>query len=168
MFYGGVMNLEKGKSIFFKYYGNSMYIDGEVGDEYDKCGIPKEYEIKWKEEIKKYLLTRIELFQGQELCFYVVIYTDLIKNNEAIDFVFDLLKKRKVDTVTSIILLEHVKELAKGNASIRKFWVKTVVNKFKSELMSSEITIDPSYMKSEWCDKKVLSKESIRKRIEKL
>lgn len=168
MFYGGVMNLEKGKSIFFKYYGNSMYIDREVGDEYDKCGIPKEYEIKWKEEIKKYLLTRIELFQGQELCFYVVIYTDLIKNNEAIDFVFDLLKKRKVDTVASIILLEHVKELAKGNASIRKFWVKTVVNKFKSELMSSKITIDPSYMNSEWCDKKVLSKESIRKRIEKL
>ena len=98
----------------------------------------------------------------------VVVYTDLIKNNEAIDFVFDLLKKRKVDTVTSIILLEHVKELAKGNASIRKFWVKTVINEFKSELMSSKITIDPSYMNSEWCDKKVLSKESIRKRIEKL
>lgn len=83
----------KREKYFFKYYGNSMYIDREVGDEYDKCGIPKEYEIKWKEEIKKYLLTRIELFQGQELCFYVVIYTDLIKNNEAIDFVFDLLKK---------------------------------------------------------------------------
>ena len=33
-----------------------MYIDREVGDEYDKCGIPKEYEIKSKEEIKKLLM----------------------------------------------------------------------------------------------------------------
>lgn len=122
-----------------------------------------------KDTSKCLYLTSINPSFSNELnLLFLSLNTDLIKNNEAIDFVFDLLKKRKVDTVTSIILLEHVKELAKGNASIRKFWVKTVVNKFKSELMSSEITIDPSYMKSEWCDKKVLSKESIRKRIEKL
>ena len=46
------MDLEKGKQIFFRFNGSRFHIDRECPDEYKKCGVPKNVEQQWLEEIK--------------------------------------------------------------------------------------------------------------------
>lgn len=52
------MDVEKGKTIFYKYNGSIVSIEREVGDEYAKCKIPSDVEAIWQKDIMEELLKK--------------------------------------------------------------------------------------------------------------
>ena len=59
------MNIELGKEMFYKCYGNSFYIYMEFGKEYKKCKVPKEYEIEWRKDIQSKLYEKVNNTKGK-------------------------------------------------------------------------------------------------------
>lgn len=47
------IDIEKGRSIFFKYKGDLWGIHRDYGPEYTQCNIPKEVECNWRKEISQ-------------------------------------------------------------------------------------------------------------------
>ena len=80
-----VMNIELGKKIFFKCYGNAFGIQREYGKEYKKCKIPRKYEIEWLDEIKNQLYEAINNSSGNKRYSNFIKLCDIISLNAAIE-----------------------------------------------------------------------------------
>lgn len=55
-------DLEKGKFLYYQYYGSKFGMWHDLGDEYEKFYIPQEIEAEWKADIlsKKVIFRRYE------------------------------------------------------------------------------------------------------------
>ena len=142
------INLEKGKQIFFNYYGDGFSIMRELGDEYRKCHIPPESEQKWREEIKDDLLFKIKHTTGEERMGWIIRYTQILENTESINFLIKMLHVPDMDTFSSIMLAESMKRLSKRNPDENlQNTVNMEIKHFKEKTENEKITVDESYKK---------------------
>ncbi len=142
------MNIKKGREIFFECYGSRFCIDREYGDEYEKCNIPKVYEQQWMQEVKELLRFKIYDASGYDLFYYVDTYSDLLKANEAINYLLSFLKEKKIDSFTSLLLLEECKrKILLLNNSDEKIEYLNEIEVLKAKYLSKPICIDSSYLK---------------------
>lgn len=140
------MNLDKGKRIFYKYYGNHFYIDRETGNEYKKCKIPAEIEKEWLLEIKKQLEDIIYNSDNRTSTYYLMtFYLELLSVDEALCFARELLNKKNYDTFSVLIILEYFKGISR-NVNNKTFTeINSFIDSNKRLLLAKEIVVDNLY-----------------------
>lgn len=121
------MNIELGKSIFFKCHGNAFTIDREYGKEYKKCKVPKEYEIEWLEEIQKELYQTLCNTKGDMRFSTFVILSDIIHLTDAIELTCKLLNSN-LDYFERLLYTEYLKQL---NKRAKKSELEQIINENK-------------------------------------
>ena len=163
------MNLEKGKQIFYRFNGSRFHIDRECYDEYKKCGIPKEIEQQWLEEIKINFLTNISVEKGYYKVVLINNYIQLLDNTSAVSFLIKILTQADLDTFSMLILAETLKNYLSSYVSEQE---KEEINKLllmlKKLMLDNEIKIDESYRKNRYMKDYDFTKENIIKRIKKI
>lgn len=163
------MNLEKGKQIFFRFNGSRFHIDRECYNEYKKCGIPKEIEQQWLEEIKINFLTNISVEKGYYKVGLINNYIQLLDNTSAVSFLIKILNQADLDTFSMLILAETLKNYLSAYVSEQ---LKEEINKLllmlKKLMLDNEIKIDESYKKNRYMKDYDFTKENIIKRIKKI
>lgn len=107
-----VMNIELGKKIFFKCYGNAFSIQREYGKEYKKCKIPRKYEIEWLDEIKNQLYEAINNSSGNKRYSNFIKLCDIISLNAAIELTCKFLETN-LDYFERLLYTEYLKLLNK-------------------------------------------------------
>lgn len=106
------MNIELGKKIFFKCYGNAFSIQREYGKEYKKCKIPRKYEIEWLDEIKNQLYEAINNSSGNKRYSNFLKLCDIISLNAAIELTCKFLGTN-LDYFERLLYTEYLKLLNK-------------------------------------------------------
>lgn len=106
------MNIEFGKKIFFKCYGNAFSIQREYGKEYKKCKIPRKYEIEWLDEIKNQLYEAINNSSGNKRYSNFLKLCDIISLNAAIELTCKFLGTN-LDYFERLLYTEYLKLLNK-------------------------------------------------------
>ncbi|CDE16603.1 putative uncharacterized protein [Clostridium sp. CAG:288] len=106
------MNIELGKKIFFKCYGNAFGIQREYGKEYKKCKIPRKYEIEWLDEIKNQLYEAINNSSGNKRYSNFIKLCDIISLNAAIELTCKFLETN-LDYFERLLYTEYLKLLNK-------------------------------------------------------
>lgn len=163
------MDLDKGKQIFFRYNGSRFHIDRECHNEYKKCGISKEIEEQWLEEIKINFLTNISVEKGYDKVVLINNYIQLLDNTFAVYFLIEILNQTDLDTFSMIILAETLKHYLSTYISTQ---LKEEINKMllmlKRMMLNNEMKIDESYKKNPYMKDYDFTKENIIKRINKL
>lgn len=107
-----VMNIELGKKIFFKCYGNAFGIQREYGKEYKKCKIPRKYEIEWLDEIKNQLYEAINNSSGNKRYSNFIKLCDIISLNAAVELTCKFLETN-LDYFERLLYTEYLKLLNK-------------------------------------------------------
>lgn len=107
-----VINIELGKKIFFKCYGNAFGIQREYGKEYKKCKIPRKYEIEWLDEIKNQLYEAINNSSGNKRYSNFIKLCDIISLNAAIELTCKFLETN-LDYFERLLYTEYLKLLNK-------------------------------------------------------
>jgi hypothetical protein len=163
------MEIEKCKQIFFKYNGSHFHIDRELGDEYRKCKIPKEIEDQWLEEIKKVLYGKVLKTKGNERISAMTDYIQIISDEDAIKFLINILHHVELDTFSSIIIVESLKDyLHKNIDSILKQSIKNEINMTKEKILNNKVIIDDSFKKLPYMKDYDFSDNAIVDRINKI
>ena len=144
------MDLEKGKEIFYKYNGSKVSIEREVGNEYKKCNVPIEVENEWRQDIMISLLTAIKRSNGADLIKYVMSYIQLLSTEQCLRFLINIIKNRKLDTFTCLLLCETLKDFVKCyNIYLYDIDIEQELKHYKEFMLQNDIIIDESY-KSVW------------------
>lgn len=134
------MNIELGKKIFFKCYGNAFGIQREYGKEYKKCKIPRKYEIEWLDEIKNQLYEAINNSSGNKRYSNFIKLCDIISLNAAIELTCKFLETN-LDYFERLLYTEYLKLLNKkvnGHELLKKinenkFILKNNINLVKKD-----------------------------------
>ena len=154
-------NIEKGKELFYSYYGSRFGLYHDLGDEYEKCNVPKMIERKWRKDIIKILKNDIKNSVGMELHTAVIRYINL--TSPGAFWLMDLLEERELDTYTALLFCRMIKDEYK----VFKFETRSTnrfLEKYKNKLLSKPITVHESYLNS--LNTKVdLSEEALKKAI---
>ena len=124
-----VMNIELGKKIFFKCYGNAFGIQREYGKEYKKCKIPRKYEIEWLDEIKNQLYEAINNSSGNKRYSNFIKLCDIISLNAAIELTCKFLETN-LDYFERLLYTEYLKLLNK------KIKVSTKIDKYNPTILN--------------------------------
>lgn len=164
-----IMDLEKGRQIFFRFRGSRFYIDRECPDEYKKCAVPKSIEQQWVEEIKIDLLSKIKAQKGCCRVALVNRYIPLLDNELAVEFLIEELNKKDLDTFSMIILLERLKQYLSCNLS--EATAKKVENTLafcKKIMLTQKIEIDDQYKSLSYMADYDFFNENILKRINRI
>lgn len=162
------MNIEKGKELFYKYYGNRFGIQNDLGMEYEKCKIPKSLEDEWLKDIKNILKTKIESNEcvGFELLCYIRRYAYLFPLKDIHECVITIEKcfNRNIDTFTKIRICEDLKDLLSPQIddSVRT-QIQNIIIEQKAKMVRQEIIVDEYYRKTMEAEK--LTSENIIKRM---
>ena len=127
------MNIELGKEMFYKCYGNSFYIYMEFGKAYKKCKVPKEYEIEWRKDIQSKLYEKINNTKGKTRFSSYLILCDIISLEEAIELTCKLLNTN-LDYFERLRYTENLKDLNR-HANSRK--LLDIINKNKVILVEN-------------------------------
>lgn len=137
-------DLEKGKFLFYQYYGNKFGMWHDLGDEYEKCYIPQEIEAEWKADILSKLEKEILTAQGLDLEIAVSRYINLIP--ESSNYLIRLLQSKETDTFTSIIFCEMLKNKAlKTKDKAKAAHIRLFLDDMKIKLLNKPITVHKSY-----------------------
>lgn len=163
------MNIEKGKQIFFEFSGNHFHIDRECPDEYKKCGVPKDVEQQWLDEIKTDLLSKIKVSKGHAQVVLINRYISLLANELAVEFLIRVLKQTDLDTFSRIILLETLKQyLSCGLSEVMVEEIENILAYGKKIMLTQKITIDDQYKSISYMADYDFSDENILKRINRI
>ena len=159
------INLEKGKSLYYHYYGSIFGMCYDLGTEYADCNIPKEIEIEWKKDILDKLEKEISTAQGDNLHLAVSRYIDLLPADT--EWLMQLLQTREMDTFTAIIFCEQLKNMSKIDI-IKSIVVRRFLDDFKVKLFSQPITIHQTYKNAVYMRDYDFSHDNIIKRINEI
>jgi len=157
-----VINLEKGKSLYFEYYGYKFAMYHDLGDEYADCNVPKKIEEKWKAEILKTLGNEITVAQGSDLHDAVSRYMHLLPASDK--WLMRFLTTREIDTFTAIIFCEQLKNMTR-TFIVKKIRVRRFLDKFKAKLLNEPVLIHESYKNASFMQGYDFSENAIKKRI---
>ena len=162
-------DIEKGKEIFFKYNGSIMHIEREMGAEYKKCGVPKELEKKWLDEIIKSLRNELCNSKGNDRIVLINSYIQLLNANEATEFLIDFLSKTELDTFSLLIICETLKQYSEKDISlILKNKVSCELSVLKENMLKNKISVDSSFKELSYMKDYDFSDNSIIERIKDL
>lgn len=153
------MNIELGKEMFYKCYGNSFSIEREYGKAYKKCKVPKEYEIEWREDIRKQFYEKVSKTKGDKRFSAYLILCDIISLEETIELTCKLLNSN-LDYFERLLYTEQLKKL-NNYASSHK--LLDIINKNKvilAENVSLVIKQSKKYI--------FLPEDNIKERINEL
>lgn len=163
------MNLKKGKQIFFKYNGSRFHIDRECPNEYKQCGVPKDVEQQWLEQIKIISLRNISVERGYNKVILINHYIQLLDNESSVRFLIDILNKTELDTFSMIILAETLRHYISRNIPEQlKQESEKLLLILKKKMLNGEIEVDDTYKKNPYMKDYDFTKENIIKRINKL
>ena len=145
------VNIEKGKELFYKYYGSKFGIAHDLGSEYERCNIPKNLEEEWLKDIKNTLIAKIQSKDcvGHELCVFINRYEQICSSKELEDFIgiIEYCLNRELDTFTKLLICENLKNVSRritdDQVLVR---INEIIAKQKTELLSKEITVDGSHV----------------------
>ena len=144
-------DIEKGKELFYKYYGSKFGIAHDLGMVYEKYHIPKYLEDEWLKDIKQSLIAKIESNDCvmEELIVYISRYEQISSSQELEDFIaiIENCLNRELDTFTKLLICENLKNVSRRikNSSVLA-QINEIIAKQKTELLSKEITIDKSHV----------------------
>ena len=142
------MNLKKGKQIFFKYNGSRFHIDRECPNEYKQCGVPKDVEQQWLEQIKIISLRNISVERGYNKVILINHYIQLLDNESSVRFLIDILNKTELDTFSMIILAETLRHYISRNIPEQlKQESEKLLLILKKKMLNGEIEVDDTYKK---------------------
>lgn len=159
------MDLEKGKQIFWEFSGNRFHIDRE---EYKKCEVPKNTEQQWLNEIKIDLLSKIKVSKGSAKL-YGFRYIPFLDTESAIDFLIAVLKQKDLDTFSTIILSEKLKQhLSCDLSEVTAKKIKSTLAFGKEKMLTQKIEIDDRYKSLSYMADYDFSDENILKRIRRI
>lgn len=156
------IDLEKGKSLYYQYYGNKFGMHYDLGNEYEDCNIPKEIENEWKKDILGKLENEISTAQGSDLHFAVNRYINLLPADT--EWLMQLLQTREMDTFTAIIFCETLKDMARMLIT-KSIVVRRFLDEFKVKLLCQPITIHETYKNAVYMRDYDFSHDNIIKRI---
>lgn len=140
------INLEKGKMLYYQYYGSKFGMWHDLDDEYEKCYVPQEIEAEWKADIISKLEKEILTAQGSDLEVAVSRYINLIPKSS--NYLIRLLQSKEMDTFTSIIFCEMLKnDMLKTKNKIKAAHIRSFLDEMKIKLLKTSITIHESYIK---------------------
>ena len=164
------MDVEKGKTIFYKYNGSIVSIEREVGDEYAKCKIPNDVEAIWRKDIMERLLEKIGNSHGADKFSHICGYAQLLSDEQAVDFLLHIINNDNLDTFTCLLLCESLKRYL-GSAFVdetRKGKILSVLDDRRDKMTHTKIAIDGSYMNKSYMEDYDFSEENIKSRIRRL
>lgn len=153
------MNIELGKKIFFKCYGNMFTIQKEYGKEYKKCMIPKKYENEWLYEIQKQLYETINNTSGRNRYLSFLKLCDIVSLNNAIELTIKLLNIN-IDYYERLLYTEYLKQL---NKKVGRYELIEEINKNKM-ILDDNISLLKEHSKLYF----VLDENKIKERINRL
>jgi len=138
--------IEFGKRIFYENCGSHFSIAMNYGDKkYKRLRIPKDLEKDWQGDIKREYFKRIHATKGAEQHKNVLIYTDLLTAEQAVEFLEELLNQ-PLDSFTRLLYCENIKNhLRFVKSPLAADHARFVIAKNKEQLLADEITIDPQY-----------------------
>lgn len=117
----------------------------DLDDEYEKCYVPQEIEAEWKADIISKLDKEILTAQGSDLEVAVSRYINLIPKSS--NYLIRLLQSKEMDTFTSIIFCEMLKNnMLKTKNKIKAAHIRSFLDEMKIKLLKTTITIHESYI----------------------
>lgn len=164
------MDVEKGKTIFYKYNGSIVSIEREVGDEYAKCKIPSDVEAIWQKDIMEELLKKIGKSHGADKFSHICECVQLLSEEQAVDFLLHIINNDNLDTFTCLLLCESLKRYL-GSAFVdemRKGEILSVLDDRRDKMTHVKIVVDGSYMNKSYMKDYDFSEENIKSRIRRL
>lgn len=148
-----------------------FFIDTEVGNEYEKCEVPKYMEVMWRYEIRTKLLCDILNSTGNKRLNATFRYTEIISGFDAIAFLIYLLNKVELDKFTRIVLTEDLREnyrMFKSKYSLNEQLINNEIDKSKEKLLNDKSQIDECFVNSPHMRYYDFSDEAITERIKKI
>ena len=144
---------EKGKKIFYEHNGNTFYIEFDLGDEYEKCNIPKEVENEWHQDIYEKLKREIEHasetpgFNAEKIWSVIFTFLDMnVPEEKRVLPVLQFLDKAKCDTFLRILVCEDLRKCQKYIKSVAlNEKVEVAIREQIYIMLSEPITIDDSF-----------------------
>lgn len=159
------IDLEKGKLLYYQYFGSKFDIWHELGNEYENCHVPQEIEDTWKNDILSKLENEILTAQGENLMVAVGRYMDLSSADS--EYLIRILQSKEIDTFTCIIFCEKLKNILRHTKDKEKVAsIRRSLDEMKVKLLSEPITIHESYKNAEYMSDYDFSDTNIRARIE--
>lgn len=159
-------DIEKGKWLFYQYYGSRFGMWHDLGDEYERCNIPKALEKEWRYDILNGLETEMGSARGETLFTAVGRYTDLLDVGSSWMMLF--LQTRETDTFTAVLLCEQLKNMLDEKQNKEAAYIRRFLDRFKRRLLASPVVIDDSYRACGYVDEKILREDAVRERISAL
>lgn len=156
------VDLDKGKRLYYQYYGSKFGMWHDLGDEYEKCYVPQEIEAEWKTDILSKLETEIEAAEGSDLQVAVSRYMYLLPADP--EWLILLLQTRDMDTFTAIIFCEQLKNMT-NIPNIKNMYVRNFLDRFKVKLLSQPVTVHETYVNAEYMRNYDFSDDNIKARI---
>lgn len=161
------VDFEKGKRLYYEYYGNKFGLYWDLGNEYSNCNIPKKVENEWNADIMDHLEDEISKAQGSSLQLAVDRYIKLLKVKY--EWLMAFLETKEMDTFTAIILCESLKNMARlvKNRSTKKR-IRHFLDEYKVKLLHEPIVVHESYKSAEYMCNYDFSDENIKARINEI
>lgn len=158
------IDLEKGKTLYYQYYGNKFEMWHDLGNEYADCRVPENTEIEWKREILKKLENEIMTAKGSDMQVAVDRYMNLLPADS--EYLLLLLQTKEIDTFTAIIFCEELKNRIRNTKDKGKSaYIRYFLDEFKVKLLNKPITIHESYTNDEVMRNYDFSENNIKARI---
>lgn len=166
-------DLKIAKDIYFQCLGSKFFIDREYGQQYKKFNVPPAIEESWKKELCDILKREIKYNEGCLKIDAVGKYIQLLNANASVEFLNGFLGQTKLDSFSTLILIETLKRYYLHSASYglsgySKELILTSIKHYKMNLLSSKITVDQSYKNSPSMRGYDFSEANIISRIKKL
>ena len=121
------------------------------------------------EEIKKVLYGKVLKTKGNERISAMTDYIQIISDEDAIKFLINILHHVELDTFSSIIIVESLKDyLHKNIDSILKQSIKNEINMTKEKILNNKVIIDDSFKKLPYMKDYDFSDNAIVDRINKI
>ncbi len=167
------IDIIKGKAIFYKYKGSKFNISRDLGDEYKKCYIPEEIEDEWKKDIISNLMTEIKKEVGSLRIEAISAFIQINSPNDSISMLFEVLKCDNLDTFSTIIVCEFLKNFIDTNRNFlinkeQTTHIEKILETKKRKMLSSQINIDSSFIMLPYMKDYDFSEQNIVNRIQKL
>ena len=155
-------DLEKGRELFYQYYGNKFGMRHDLDDAYDRCRVPAGMEKKWRADIINKLEAEMRSACGAALEIAVSRYMYIKGAGPA--WLMHFLQSRETDTFTAVILCEQLKNSLGGKKN-RTASTAFSIPSDKSCLIPPPVTIDRSYYALPYIEKNLLCENAIKDRI---
>ena len=158
-------NIRAGKTMFFRFHGNTHHMWQEgVYEDYKRLKIPVELENKWREELfedlKKQFLNKKSI---HDKVIGIGNLLDLGVMTDSVVSIIECLLREKIDTFSKLLLCEELKRIPCENEEKKR--IISILENQKQHMLSEDITVDEKYLHLSYMKDYDFSNSNIKKRI---